>query len=50
VITGMVNADHETIIHLRIHGPIGQAQVVEAIIDTGFDSWLTLPLFLISRI
>ena len=48
MITGTVNADREATIRLRIQGPSGQEQVVEAIIDTGFDSWLTLPPSLVS--
>ena len=48
MITGTVNVDREATIHLRIQGPAGQEQIVEAIIDTGFNSWLTLPPSLIN--
>jgi clan AA aspartic protease len=42
MITGTVNADLEAIIRLTVRGPTGQARAVKAIIDTGFDGWLTL--------
>ena len=49
MITGVVNADREAIIRLEVRGPALQVEVVDAVIDTGFDGWLTLPLALISR-
>jgi clan AA aspartic protease len=47
MITGTVNTDYEAVIRLRVQGPAGHAHEVEAIIDTGFNGFLTLPLALI---
>ena len=42
MITGAVNADYEAVIRLRIQGPAGEEDEVEAIIDTGFNGFRTL--------
>ena len=43
MITGFVNARLDATIRLSVSGPSGQALEVEAIIDTGFSGFLTLP-------
>jgi len=43
VIVGMVNANREATVRLILRSPGGQDQEVEAIIDTGFTGFLTLP-------
>ena len=43
MITGVVNANREATIRLVVTGPNGQQQDTEAIIDTGFTGFLTLP-------
>jgi clan AA aspartic protease len=43
MITGVVNANREATIRLAVIGPSGQQREIEAIIDTGFTGFLTLP-------
>jgi predicted aspartyl protease len=43
MITGLVRSDCQATIRLTVRGPTGQEQEIEAIIDTGFDGWLSLP-------
>lgn len=35
---------------MRLHGTEGQSQEVTAIVDTGFNGWLTLPSVLVSAL
>jgi len=50
MITGIVNADFEAIISLSICDSEGKVYKQEAIIDTGFNGWLSLPPDLIDRL
>ena len=50
MITGVVTDDRQAVIHLTVRGPTGQEQKIEAIIDTGFDGWLSLPSSLVARL
>ncbi|MYA49505.1 MAG: hypothetical protein F4047_05615 [Caldilineaceae bacterium SB0670_bin_27] len=43
MIEGVVNAAYEAVITLPLQGPAGQTQEVEAVVDTGFNRFLTLP-------
>lgn len=47
MITGVVNAKREAIIHVVVRGPNGQEYEIDAVIDTGFTGFLTLPSSLI---
>ncbi len=43
MIEGVVNAAYEAVIPLTVQGPAGQIHDIEAVIDTGFTGFLTLP-------
>ena len=49
MITGHVNARWDVIIPLRLVGPLGSA-IVLAVLDTGFDAALTLPVTLVGTL
>jgi len=48
MITGVVTANREAVIHVLVRGPHGQEAQVQAVIDTGFTGFLTLPAGLIT--
>jgi clan AA aspartic protease len=50
MITGIVNADFEPIIPLSICGSDGKVHIQDAIVDTGFNGWLSLPPDLIAEL
>ncbi|MER3491611.1 MAG: clan AA aspartic protease [Mastigocladus sp. ERB_26_2] len=50
MITGYVNADYEPIIRIKVLDSSGQIHEQNAIIDTGFNGWLSLPLDLITTL
>ena len=47
MIQGAVNAALEAVLALTVQGTAGHAQEVEAVIDTGFSGFLTLPSALV---
>ena len=49
MITGIVNVDFEPIIPLSICGSDGKVYTQDAIVDTGFNGWLSLPPNLIAE-
>lgn len=50
MITGIVNADFEPIIPLSVCGSDGKIYTQDAIVDTGFNGWLSLPPDLIAQL
>ena len=50
MITGMVNTDFEPIIPLSVCGVDGKIYTQDAIVDTGFNGWLSLPPDLITQL
>jgi clan AA aspartic protease len=50
MINGVVNSDREATIRIVIVGPSGKEEEVEAIIDTGFTGFLTLPPALVTAL
>ncbi len=43
MIEGVVNASYEAIVVLALTGPDGEVREIEAVIDTGYSGFLTLP-------
>ena len=43
VIEGVVNAAYEAVVTLPLRGPEGQYREIAAVIDTGYNGFLTLP-------
>ena len=43
MIEGVVNAAHEAVMTLPLQGPAGRALETDAVLDTGFSRFLTLP-------
>jgi len=50
MINGAVSSDRQVVIPLTIRGNAGYDRDIEAIIDTGFDGWLSLPPSLIAAL
>ena len=50
MIQGMVNATYEAVIPLTLQGPAGQTQDIEAVVDTGYSGFLTLPTGLVTEL
>jgi predicted aspartyl protease len=50
MITGIITAAREAVIRMVVRGPSGHEVTVDAVIDTGFTGWLTLPPALIGTL
>ena len=50
MIEGAVNAFYEPVVTLSLHGPGGQTQEIEAVIDTGYNGLLTLPSSMVTEL
>lgn len=50
MIPGVVNDNLEAAVHLQVRGPGGREQDTEAVIDTGFNGFLTVSSALVRRL
>ena len=50
MIYGTVNADREAVLRLQVSGLPGQSKEIEAVVDTGFTGFLTLPFSVIAAL
>lgn len=50
MIEGSVNAAHEAVVSLFLQGPAGRTVEVEAVLDTGFNRFIALPLEIITAL
>ncbi len=50
MIQGVVNAHHEAVVRVPLVGPSGRERNVDAVIDTGFNGFLTLPPALVEEL
>ena len=50
MIEGAVNARWEAVVDLRIQGSDGRAEEIEAVVDTGYQGFLTLPAAVVAEL
>lgn len=50
MIQGVVNAAYEPVISLTLEGPAGQTRDIQAVVDTGYTGFLTLPSALVAEL
>lgn len=50
MIEGVVNAAYEAVVTLPLHGPSGEIREIEAVIDTGYNGFLTLPAGMVAEL
>ena len=50
MIVGAVNDAYEAVVSLSLQGSEGQAQNIEAVIDTGYSGFLTLPTAMVTEL
>ena len=48
MIEGVVNAAHEAVVTVHLENPEGQTRDIEAVVDTGYSGFLTLPTTLVA--
>lgn len=49
MIEGIVEPSLDAVVSVRVRGPMGEREI-EAVLDTGFDGWLSLPAFVVREI
>ena len=50
MIEGVVNAAYEAVVSLSLQGADGRTQEIEAVVDTGYTGFLTLPFTLVNEL
>ena len=50
MIQGVVNDAYEAVVAISLRGPAGQARDIEAVVDTGYSGFLTLPTALVTEL
>ena len=50
MIEGVVNATYEAVISVTVAGPSGLTREIEAVVDTGYNGFLTLPPALVAEL
>lgn len=50
MIEGVVNAAHEAVVTIHLENPEGQTRDIEAVVDTGYSGFLTLPTTLVTEL
>ena len=50
MIEGVVNAAYEAVVTLPLRGPAGQGKEIDAVIDTGYDGYLTVTPALVAEL
>ena len=50
MIEGTVNAAYEAALILSVRGPVGRPREIEAVVDTGYNGFLTLPPVLVGEL
>ena len=50
MIEGVVNSAYEAVVTLTLRGPAGQTREIDAVVDTGFNGFLTLPPALVAEL
>ncbi len=50
MISGIVNAEREAVLQVILHDFVGKEQKIEAVVDTGYTGWLTLPPEIVSKL
>ena len=50
MIEGVVNADYEPVVRIEVRGPADVSLEIDAVVDTGYNGYLTLPPSVVKEI